>query len=75
MYCSDNAFKVGHLMYLPELLGREVGGVEVVKKWLKRVYVTVHMGEVREKGKGRVRKTLEELLECKNLEEVTEQRE
>ena len=25
-YCSNNAFKVGHLMYLPELLGREVGG-------------------------------------------------
>jgi hypothetical protein len=31
MYCSSNAFKVGHLMYLPELLLRKVGGVEVVK--------------------------------------------
>ena len=42
-----------------------------MKIWLKRVYSTVHMGEVRAEGKGWVRKTLEELLECKNLLEVT----
>jgi hypothetical protein len=71
VYCSVNAFKVGHLMYLPELLLRRIGGVEVVKKWLKRVYITVHMGEVTENQDGWVRKTLEGLLECESLEEVT----
>jgi hypothetical protein len=35
-------------MYLPELLLCEVGRVEVVKLWLKQVYVTVHMSEVKE---------------------------
>jgi hypothetical protein len=71
MYCSSNAFKVGHLMYLPELLQRKIGGVEVVKKWLKRVYVTVSMSEVKENESGWVRETLEGLLECERLEEVT----
>lgn len=71
MYCSANAFKVGHLMFLAELLGREVGGVKVVKKWLKRVYVQVQMGEVKEEERGWVGKSLGELLECEKLEEVT----
>lgn len=71
MYCSNNAFKVGYLMYLPELLGREVGGVDVMKKWLRRVYITVSMSEVKENQSGWVRETLEELLECETLEEVT----
>jgi hypothetical protein len=48
-----------------------VGGVEVVKKWLKRVYVTVSMSEVKENQSGWVQKTLEGLLECESLEEVT----
>jgi DNA-binding Lrp family transcriptional regulator len=71
IYCSNNAFKVGYLMYLPELLLREVGGVEVVKLWLKRVYVTVHMSEVKENRSGWVRQTLEGLMRCERLEEVT----
>lgn len=71
MYCSNNAFKVSNLMYLPELLGREVGGVKVVKKWLRKVYVEVHMSEVEEEERGWVRATLDELLECERLEEVT----
>jgi hypothetical protein len=71
MYCSNNAFKVNLLMYLPELLLRKVGGEEVVKKWLKRVYVTVSMSEVKENQSGWVQKTLEGLLECESLEEVT----
>jgi hypothetical protein len=45
--------------------------VEVVKKWLKRVYVTVSMSEVKENQSGWVQKTLEGLLECESLEEVT----
>jgi hypothetical protein len=71
MYCSSNAFKVGYLMYLPELLLRKVGGVEVVGKWLKMVYVTVTMSEVKENQSGWVRMTLEGLMECESLEEVT----
>jgi hypothetical protein len=71
IYCSSNAFKVGHLMYLPELLLRRVGGVEVVKLWLKKVYVTVTMSGVKENQSGWVRKTLEGLLGCESLEEVT----
>lgn len=71
MYCSNNAFKVNLLTYLPELLLRKVGGVEVVKKCLKRVYVTVSMSEVEENQSGWVLKTLGGLLECESLEEVT----
>jgi hypothetical protein len=71
VYCSNNAFKVNHLMYLPELLLRKVGGVGVVKKWLKKVHVTVTMSEVKENKSGWVRKTLERLLECESLDELT----
>ena len=52
MYCSNNAFKVNLLMYLPELLLRRVGGVEVAKKWLKTVHVTVSMSEFEENQSG-----------------------
>jgi hypothetical protein len=45
--------------------------MEVVKKWLKRVCVTVSMSEVKENQSGWVQKTLEGLLECESLEEVT----
>jgi hypothetical protein len=38
---------------------------------LKRVYVTVSMSEVKENESGWVRKTLEGLLKCERLEEVT----
>lgn len=43
----------------------------MVKKCLKRVYVTVTMSEVKENQSGWVRDTLGELLHCDNLEEVT----
>lgn len=39
-------------MYLPELLLRRVGGVEVAKKWLKTVHVMVSMGKFKEKQSG-----------------------
>lgn len=69
IYCSRNAFKVAYLLYLPALLRRKIGGVEVSKRWLKRIYVTVNMFEVKESGW--VRRTLEGLMDCERLEEVT----
>lgn len=61
MYCSNNAFKVNLLMYLPELLLRKVGRENVLKKWLKKIYVTVSMNEVKENQSGWVQKMLEGL--------------
>jgi hypothetical protein len=69
IYFSKNAFRVNHLMYLPELLLRRVGGVEVARKWLKTVHVTVSTSEVKENQSGWVQRTLEGLLKCESLEE------
>jgi len=52
MYCSANAFKVNLLIYLPELLLCKVGRENVVKKWLKKIYVIVLMSEVKENQSG-----------------------
>jgi hypothetical protein len=71
IYFSKNAFRVNHLMYLPELLLRRVGGVEVARKWLKTVHVTVSISEFKENQSGWVQRTLEGLLKCEGLEEVT----
>jgi hypothetical protein len=48
----QQCFKVNLFMYLPELLLRKVGGENVVKKWLKRIYVTVFTSEVKENRSG-----------------------
>jgi hypothetical protein len=73
MYCENNAFKVGSLELLPELLGWSLGGEGVMERHLKRVYISINMFEIREGSgdTGMVGQHLAILLGCPKLVQVT----
>lgn len=58
-------------MYLTELLWQKASGARVVERWLKRVHITINTFEIKEERSGWVSETLEKLLACSSLEEVS----
>jgi hypothetical protein len=78
IYCSNNTFRVSRLGDLSALLGWQCGGGEVMKRWLKTIYITISMAQLlrveKETGDSKARwvgERLDELFECASLERVT----
>jgi hypothetical protein len=78
IYCSNNTFRVSRLGDLSALLGWQCGGGEVMKRWLKTIYITISMAQLlrveKETGDSKARwvgEHLDELFECASLERVT----